>query len=108
MGNTNRRWLLESLLQPASSIAPHYQAYTIETNNGRVRAGILQRTYLDESTFIDQQGQPFTVAATDMVAITPRKDSLMPEGLLDLLTDQEILDLLTFLETRKSAGTSDR
>jgi len=108
MGNTNRRWLLESLLQPANSIAPHYQAYTIETNDGRLRAGILQRTYLDESTFIDQQGQPFTVAATDMVAMTPRKDSLMPEGLLDLLTDQEILDLLTFLETRKSAGTSDR
>ena len=39
--------------------------------------------------------------ATDVASITAAKNSIMPDGLLDVLTDQEIRDLVAYLASRK-------
>ncbi len=101
MGKTDRRWILESLTQPGNSVAPHFQSWVVETNDGKLRVGLLAGTHLDESVFVDQEGNRFKVQANDLASMTPRKESLMPDGLLEQLTDQEILDLLAFLESKK-------
>ncbi|MFO0823708.1 MAG: hypothetical protein U0792_11425 [Gemmataceae bacterium] len=101
IGRTEKRWIVESLLQPSNVVAPHYQAYSIETADGRVLKGLLVGTHLDVSEYIDEKDNRFKVAAADVQETKASLVSIMPEGLLDTLTDQEIRDLLAYLSARK-------
>jgi putative membrane-bound dehydrogenase-like protein len=101
MGRTDRRWIVESILQPSAVVAPHYQPWKVDTLDGRSRTGLLVRTYLDECTYIDAKGDPFKVTAAEVVEATPTRGSIMPDGLVDTLTDQEIRDLVAYLASRK-------
>jgi putative membrane-bound dehydrogenase-like protein len=101
IGRTDRKWIVESILQPSAVVAPHYQTWKIETADGKVFTGILTRTNLDESYYLNERGQQVKVLATDLVDATPLKTSIMPDGLLDKLTDREIRDLVGYLATRK-------
>ena len=66
-----------------------------------ILARLLVRTHLDESVYVDAKGDRFTVLATDVIDTTAVRTSIMPDGLLDTLTDQEIRDLVAFLTSRK-------
>ena len=101
IGRTDRRWVVESLLQPSAAVAPHYQAWKVETLDGRTRTGLLVATRLDESEYVDEKGERFRVKAGDEAGITPARGSLMPDGLLDGLTDQEARNLVAYLLSRK-------
>lgn len=101
IGRTERKWIVESILQPSAAVAPHYQAWQIETTDSRTLTGLLVGTHLDESVYIDEKGNRFKVLATDVANIRAAKNSIMPDGLLDNLTDQEIRDLVAYLASRK-------
>src|SRR5262249_22699953 len=101
IGRTERKWIVESLLQPSASVAPHFQAWTIRKTDESIVTGILVRTYLDESEYIDEKGNRFKVLATEVADVRAAKNSIMPDGLLDGLTDQEIRDLVAYLASRK-------
>ncbi len=101
IGRTDRQWVVESILQPAAVVAPHYQAWKVETLDGRTRTGLLVGTRLDESEYVDEKGERFRVRAGDEAGITPARGSLMPDGLLDGLTDQEARDLVAYLLSRR-------
>jgi putative membrane-bound dehydrogenase-like protein len=101
IGNTDRRHLLESILQPSNNVAPHYVAWHLETADGKVRNGMLLHTQLDEYTYLDAKGDRFKVRTSDLVEQRPLTLSIMPDGLVDRMTDQEMRDLLAYLQTRK-------
>ncbi|WP_439623562.1 PVC-type heme-binding CxxCH protein [Gemmata sp.] len=101
IGRTERRWVVESILQPSNVVAPHYQAWKIETADGRTVTGLLVGTNLDVSEYIDDKGNRFKVPAADAVDVKASAVSIMPEGLFDNLTDLEIRDLLAYLAARK-------
>jgi putative membrane-bound dehydrogenase-like protein len=101
IGRTDRRHLLESILQPDNTVAPNYQVWTIETANGRIYTGMLLRTVLDEYTYVDAKGEQFKLNTRDIVESRAVPKSLMPTGLVDLLTDQELRDLLAYLGSRR-------
>src|SRR5262245_10162325 len=101
IGRTERRSIVESILQPSAVIAPHYQAWRIDTVDGRTFTGQVVHTYLDETHYIDAKGDRFMVRATDVAEITAAKGSIMPDGLVDGLTDQEFRDLVAYLASRK-------
>lgn len=101
IGRTDKRWIVESILQPSATVAPHYQAWKVDTLDGKSFTGLLVHTYLDESYYIDAKGDRIKVLAKDVADITASKTSVMPDGLVDTLTDQEIRDLVAYLLTRK-------
>ncbi len=101
IGRTEPRAILESILQPSNNVAPHYQAWQIETADGKLRTGMLTNTNLDDYTYLDAKGSLFHVNTRDIVTIAPSAASIMPDGLADLLTDQEMRDLLAYLVSRK-------
>jgi putative heme-binding domain-containing protein len=101
IGNTDRRHILESILQPSANVAPHYVAWHLEFANGKVKSGMLIDTNLDEYTYLDANGDRFKVKTSDLVEQRPTATSLMPEGLIDTMTDQELRDLLAYLQARK-------
>src|SRR5439155_26586505 len=98
---TERNWIVESILQPSAVVAPHYQAWKIETTDSHTLTGLLIGTYLDVSEYIDEKGNRFNVTAGEVANIRAAKNSIMPDGLLDNLTDQEIRDLVAYLVARK-------
>jgi putative membrane-bound dehydrogenase-like protein len=101
IGRTERRHVLESILQPSNLVAPSYQVWQVETADGRVRAGMLVGTYLDEYAYLDEKGGVFKVHTRDVVATRALPTSIMPDGLVDQLTDQELRDLLAYLGSRR-------
>lgn len=101
IGRTERRHILETILQPSNLIAPHYQNWHIETADGKVYTGMLVRTVLDEYTYLDTKGELFKLNTGDVIESRPLAASIMPNGLADLLTDQELRDLLAYLCSRR-------
>jgi putative membrane-bound dehydrogenase-like protein len=101
IGRTEKRHILESILQPSLIIAPHYQAWQMEFLDGKVRSGILNHTDLDDYIYIDEKGEPFKVNTRNVAETKPLKTSIMPTGLADQLTDQELRDLLAYLASRR-------
>jgi putative membrane-bound dehydrogenase-like protein len=97
VGRAERRNVLDSILRPSNAVAPHYQTWRIDTADGKAYTGLLIRTYLDEYTYVDTKGEPFTLNTRQIVETRPVPASLMPDGLPDLLTDRELRDLLAYL-----------
>jgi putative membrane-bound dehydrogenase-like protein len=101
VGRNERRHIVESLLQPSATVAPHYQVWQIETKRGQVHTGMLVRTVLDDYTYLDAKGGLFKLNTRDIVESKPLPTSIMPDGLADLLTDRELRDLLAYLCSRR-------
>jgi putative membrane-bound dehydrogenase-like protein len=101
IGRTERRSIVESILQPSALVAPHYQAWVIETNAGKLHTGLLIKTVLDEYTYLDAQGATFKLNTRDIAETRPATKSIMPDGLADLMTDQELRDLVAYLCSRR-------
>jgi putative membrane-bound dehydrogenase-like protein len=101
VGRNERQFIVESILQPSAVVAPHYTAWRIETKDGKVRTGMLTGTNLDEYTYLDEKGNLFKVLTPDVVEARPLATSIMPTGLIDRLTDQELRDLLAYLCSRR-------
>jgi putative heme-binding domain-containing protein len=101
VGRSDRRHIVESILQPSALVAPHYQTWQVETADGKVRTGLLARTELDEYTYLDAQGEFFKVNTRDVVESRPVPQSIMPDGLADRLTDRELRDLVAYLCARR-------
>lgn len=101
IGRSEQLRIVESLLQPSATVAPHYQAWTLVMHDGRTLTGVLVKTYLDDYTYLDAQGKLFTVKTHQVAETVASAKSIMPEGLLQQMTDQEVRDLLAYLFSRK-------
>jgi putative heme-binding domain-containing protein len=99
----NRNQLLESLLHPSKTIAPEFQLTIVETNSDEIYSGFLVEQDDDHVMMKLATGQTKSISADNINAARPRQISLMPEGLLNLLTEQEVADLLAYLETLNQA-----
>ncbi len=98
--SSDRRWLVESLLQPNQQVAPEYRARMLVLHDGQVFTGIHLRTggAADVETLRDHQGQERRFAREEIEMSRELSTSLMPEGLTESLTDRELRDLIAFLE----------
>lgn len=98
----DREWLLRSILQPNQEVAPQFFPWSIETKDGEEFVGIALRKggRSGREFYRDPRGRDKAILKSEIVGRRELKTSLMPEGLLATLTDQEIADLLAFLESR--------
>lgn len=93
----SKREILESILYPAHMVSDQYASKKVLTLDGRVIRGmVIQRT--DRSIEIRDANNNMTVIAeSDVDQILPSNSSIMPSGLLDNLTLQEISDLMAYM-----------
>ncbi len=92
--------LLTSVLAPSQEIAPRFGPVSVVTSYGKVVTGILISERGDTQTYVDAQGNRHYIRHVDIVERHPHDKSIMPDGLLDRLTDQEVRDLFAFLRGR--------
>ena len=94
----SREHVLESILTPSREIAPLFTFWTVTTKDGKKVDGILlRRDGQSKEVYVDASGIEVTVLESNIVDRKIRKESIMPDGLIQSLTDQELRDLLALL-----------
>ncbi len=92
-------FLMTSLVDPSAFVRKEYQAQAIALHDGRVLTGLVVDEN-DRSLTVVNGNRHKTVIARDSVAdARPSEVSLMPEGLLDKLTEPQIRDLFRYLQS---------
>jgi putative heme-binding domain-containing protein len=97
--------LLPNVVDPSAVIRPEFAAYTVQTTDGRVLSGLLADSNPDAITLLDAKNVRTIVSRPEIEVMEPMTSSLMPERILDALTDQQIRDLFAYLQA--NAGNAD-
>lgn len=102
-GRFSPRDILESIVHPSKTISDQYGSVRIITLDGRVVVGRIVNlsgdSYRVQTNMLDP-GALTNVDRTQIDEIEPSPISMMPEGLLDTMTAEEIKDLMAYLLSR--------
>jgi putative heme-binding domain-containing protein len=93
--------LLRQILEPSVEINKQYQTLLIETTSGKELVGVIKQESAHEIHLLANLLTPDNVTIVkkqEIEFMEPSQVSSMPEGLLNYLTKDEILDMLAFLE----------
>ena len=101
----SRENLYESILMPSKAIADQYIQHSVLTTAEVTVSGLLVSDTPAGVTLRDANGKDTFVAKKDM-AEAPRKlkTSIMPEDIVAALNEDELVDLVAYLETLKMAA----
>jgi putative heme-binding domain-containing protein len=95
--------ILRDILEPSFRINEKYQTYIIETQAGKLITGIIleetpQMVKLIENPLV--KAEPMVIKTSDIAERKKSDTSIMPKGLLDKLTKEEILDLVAYIAAK--------
>jgi putative heme-binding domain-containing protein len=107
-GRFNRRDLLENILLPSKVISDRYQSFTITRRDGEEISGCVTEETEEKVVLVvnPMAQQREEVLKKDIQSRAVSKLSQMPEGLLNTLTKDEILDLAAYLEADGKADAT--
>ena len=94
-------YILESILQPSRNVAPRYECFLLQTIDGQTRTVFQLMERGGNHTYVGLDGKPFEVKIEDIIKRDRLPVSIMPEGLVGRLTDEEVRDLVAFLKSKK-------
>jgi putative heme-binding domain-containing protein len=92
--------ILRSLLDPSSEIEDKYRATVIGTADGQVTTGLVVEDRFDYVKLIENplaSAEPRTISKKEITERASSPVSIMPKGLLDRLSREEILDLVAYV-----------
>ncbi len=101
----SRKDLLESITEPSKVLSEQYQNTVFTLKNGNEVSGRVALAVPDQVKLVVDPiaGTTVTVKREDIAKRSVSKVSPMPEGLINVLSREEILDLLAYLESGGSA-----
>ncbi len=101
-GTQDRKRALESLLVPSKEIGPLYVPWKILTNDDRVLIGLkLHQPGADGKTrYLSTRGETFDVGLDEIASQGMIEQSIMPNGLCEIMEIDEVRDLLALLIDR--------
>ena len=92
--------MLKDMIEPSFKINEKFQTWTIETTAGKKLTGLIVEETGDLVKLIENpllKAEPIVIKKTDIEDRKKSPLSIMPKGLLDKLTKDEILDLLAYI-----------
>jgi putative heme-binding domain-containing protein len=95
--------ILKEILDPSAKINDKYQTNQFLLGNGKTVTGLVLEETPDVIKIIENplaKAEPLVLKRGDIVERQRSKLSIMPKGLLDKLTRDEILDLVAFVSSR--------
>ncbi|MBA4064192.1 MAG: hypothetical protein C0501_10850 [Isosphaera sp.] len=104
----NRGYLIAQVVDPSGYIRPEYVVQQVLTVDDRKLSGIAKEVgeVVELSNWVDGKVVTVAVPKKDIADARPSAVSLMPEKLLDGLSDAEVADLFAFLmaDPKKTPG----
>lgn len=102
-GSSPADYLVNSLLVPDLAIKEQYETLMVLTGEGNVVQGLLHEETEERLVLKDAEGKLHTLAVDDIEARQKGK-SLMPQGLTNILTRSQFVDLVAFLAVLGKPG----
>jgi putative membrane-bound dehydrogenase-like protein len=103
----DRRQLLTHIIDPSAYIRPEYVSSRVDLADGRSLVGLVAEGPgggLTVTTVVGGKPEVATLSKVEVEKTTPSPVSLMPENLLDTLTDDQVRDLFAYLCSDPPAG----
>jgi putative heme-binding domain-containing protein len=88
---------LENIVDPSAVIREEYTTFVIRTTDGRTLTGVIAGQDKSVVTLRDQEGRTTRLARSRIEDMRASPVSLMPEGQLTTLKDQQVRDLFAYL-----------
>jgi putative heme-binding domain-containing protein len=96
----NLHYFLENAIDPSAAVAGDYKLVNIYTTQGRLVAGIVVEE-TERAVTVQTATEKVVLSRSDVDERAPSPVSMMPEGLLDKLTPEQLRDLAGYLATKK-------
>lgn len=96
-------YILRSLLEPSKDIEEKFQSYTFALDSGKIVTGmIVEETATEVKVLIDPLAKrdPIVIQKSEIDTQEKSPNSIMPTGLANKLTSEEILDLIAYIYAR--------
>jgi len=100
--------LLPSILEPSREIREGFENYILEVGDGRKIMGFLKTKNKRVVILQPAGGAPLTIAADQVLSLEPTRTSLMPPGLLNGLSEQELSDFFAYLRSPQPLNLQKR
>lgn len=97
----SRENLLESILYPSKAIADQFVSWNVLTKKGISITGLLIEETPAQIILRDANGADHKIAVNEIDEKTKSAVSLMPENLLALMTEDDLVDMVEYLLTLK-------
>jgi putative heme-binding domain-containing protein len=95
--------ILRDIIEPSFRINEKYQSYVIEMKNGKVFTGLIVEETPEMVKLLENplaKAAPLVLKVDQIDTKKKSPTSIMPKGLLDQLTRDEILDLVAYIVSR--------
>jgi putative heme-binding domain-containing protein len=89
--------MLISIVNPSAEVREGFQTLVVETTDGRILTGFPVDRDQQVTVLRTLDGQDVTLRREEIENLLPTGRSLMPEGLLEGLTEQQLRDLFAYL-----------
>jgi putative heme-binding domain-containing protein len=99
---SNLDYLLENILDPSAVMPNEYRMSVLQLDSGRTINGIVTQE-TDKAVTIRTANEAIVVPKDEIEERTVSKLSIMPEGILDKLTEKEAQDLIAYLRAKEQA-----
>ena len=99
------RDLLEAIVYPSASFVRSYEPMIVVTKSGDEHSGVLRKDASDEVLLATGPDADVRIARADISEMRPGSVSVMPGGLDEQLSRQELADLLAFLKATRWGAT---
>jgi putative membrane-bound dehydrogenase-like protein len=100
-GIRTERDLLEAIVFPSASFVRSFEPMAIMTKDGKTLNGLIKKDTPEEILLVMGANQEVRIPRDQIEEIVPSKVSIMPAGLDQQLTPQELADLVAFLRACK-------
>ena len=90
-------WLLTHIVNPNAEMAPYYRPQQLLTVDGKVLTGLIVGKEGQQQQYVAADGSTFSVDKRDVEERFEMKTSIMPTGLLNTLSVDEIRHLIAYL-----------
>ena len=94
-----------NVVGPNLEVREGYQSYALLNDAGQLLTGFIEQDSPEQVTLRSVDGNSYTLERDRIESMKPQPQSLMPEGLLENLSEQEVRDLFAYL--RSSQPLSD-
>ncbi|HTM52107.1 MAG TPA: PVC-type heme-binding CxxCH protein [Bryobacteraceae bacterium] len=100
-GKLGKEALLDAILNPSAGIAPEYYVWILETRNQGEVIGILAEDTPQRVVVRNETGDEIRLKPSEIKSRRRSQLSMMPEDLVNHMTERQLVDLLEYLTTLK-------